>query len=127
MKEETPLKQIAAVAAKVSKNKEIVLHKPKSLKNVLKKTSLQDVFPKEIAVSSQTAPDQTTTKFLQAKSTTSAKLAQAKTKKEYKKLMAEMLSSLDSESEDESSASSIKTVNLADDTTSVTITRSKKK
>ncbi|MFQ6623740.1 hypothetical protein Gotur_003741 [Gossypium turneri] len=73
------------------------------------------------------APDQTTTKFLQAKSTTSAKLAQAKTKKEYKKLMAEMLSSLDSESEDESSASSIKTVNLADDTTSVTITRSKKK
>ncbi|MFQ6655999.1 hypothetical protein Gotur_026288 [Gossypium turneri] len=32
--------------------------------------------------------------------------------------MAEMLSSLDSESEDESSASSIKTVDLADDTTS---------
>ncbi|MFQ6623737.1 hypothetical protein Gotur_003741 [Gossypium turneri] len=130
MKEETPLKQIAAVAAKVSKNKEIVLHKPKSLKNVLKKTSLQDVFPKEIAnprLCKSAAPDQTTTKFLQAKSTTSAKLAQAKTKKEYKKLMAEMLSSLDSESEDESSASSIKTVNLADDTTSVTITRSKKK
>ncbi|MFQ6655990.1 hypothetical protein Gotur_026288 [Gossypium turneri] len=49
------------------------------------------------------------------------------TKKEYKKLMAEMLSSLDSESEDESSASSIKTVDLADDTTSVTTTRSKKK
>ncbi|MFQ6640307.1 hypothetical protein Gotur_016242 [Gossypium turneri] len=37
--------------------------------------------------------------------------------------MAEMLSSLDSESEDESSASSIKKVDLADDTTSVTITR----
>ncbi|MFQ6659007.1 hypothetical protein Gotur_028060 [Gossypium turneri] len=54
-------------------------------------------------------------------------LAQAKTKKEYKKLMAEMLSSLDSKSEDESSASSINKVNLADDTTSVTITRSKKK
>ncbi|MBA0763025.1 hypothetical protein Gotri_012554 [Gossypium trilobum] len=54
-------------------------------------------------------------------------LAQAKTKKEYKKLMAEMLISLDSKSEDESSASSIKTVDLADDTTSVTIIRSKKK
>ncbi|MFQ6645665.1 hypothetical protein Gotur_019758, partial [Gossypium turneri] len=52
MKEETPLKQIAAEAAKISKNKEIVLHKPKSLKNVLKETSPQDVFPKEIAVSS---------------------------------------------------------------------------
>ncbi|MFQ6654254.1 hypothetical protein Gotur_025326 [Gossypium turneri] len=54
-------------------------------------------------------------------------LAQAKTKKEYKKFMAEMLSSLDFKSEDESSASSIKTVDLADDTTSVTVTRSKKK
>ncbi|MFQ6661993.1 hypothetical protein Gotur_029975 [Gossypium turneri] len=125
MKEETPLKQIAAEASKISKNKEIVLHKPKSLKNVLKETSLQDVFPKEITVSSQTAtqkslqyfpnkyfekilvmeeefsekpphilnprlckfvaPDQTTTKFLQAKSTASAMLAQAKTKKEYQK------------------------------------------
>ncbi|MFQ6646398.1 hypothetical protein Gotur_019339, partial [Gossypium turneri] len=73
------------------------------------------------------APDQTTAKFLQAKSTASAMLAQANTKKEHKKLMPEMLSSLDSESEDESSASSIKTVNLADDATSVTITGSKKK
>ncbi|MFQ6660304.1 hypothetical protein Gotur_028887 [Gossypium turneri] len=74
------------------------------------------------------APDQTTTKFFQAKSTASAMLAQAKTKKEYKKLMAEMLSSLDSEFEDEkSSESSIKTVDLADDTTSVTITSTKKK
>ncbi|MBA0638435.1 hypothetical protein Godav_005398 [Gossypium davidsonii] len=55
-------------------------------------------------------------------------LAQAKTGKEYKKLMAEMRSSLDSESEDEkSSASSIKMVDLADDATSVTITRTKKK
>ncbi|MBA0683475.1 hypothetical protein Goari_025130 [Gossypium aridum] len=55
-------------------------------------------------------------------------LAQAKTKKEYIKLMFEMLNSLDSESKDEkSSASSIKTVDLADDTTSVTITRAKKK
>ncbi|MFQ6654713.1 hypothetical protein Gotur_025587, partial [Gossypium turneri] len=45
VREETPLKQIAAEAAKVSKNKEIVLHKPKSLKNVLKETSIQDVFP----------------------------------------------------------------------------------
>ncbi|MFQ6661936.1 hypothetical protein Gotur_029931 [Gossypium turneri] len=55
MKEETPLKQNTGEAAKISKNKEIVLHKPKVLKNVLKETSLQDAFPKEIAVSSQTA------------------------------------------------------------------------
>ncbi|MBA0688184.1 hypothetical protein Goari_005987 [Gossypium aridum] len=54
-------------------------------------------------------------------------LAQTKTKNEYKKLMVEMLSSMDSESEDEkSSASSIKTVDLADDTTSITITWTKK-
>ncbi|MBA0863902.1 hypothetical protein Goshw_027204, partial [Gossypium schwendimanii] len=54
-------------------------------------------------------------------------LAQTKTNNEYKKLMVVMLSSMDSESEDEkSSASSIKTVDLADDTTSVTITRTKK-
>ncbi|MBA0574157.1 hypothetical protein Golob_001389, partial [Gossypium lobatum] len=73
-------------------------------------------------------PDRTTAKFLQAKSTASAILAQAKTKKEYKKLMAEMFSSMDFESEDEkSSTSSIKTVDLADNTTSVTITRIKKK
>ncbi|MFQ6643864.1 hypothetical protein Gotur_017669 [Gossypium turneri] len=168
MKEETPLKQIATEAAKISKNIEIFLHKPKSLKNVLKETSLQDVFPKDIAVSPQTgtqkssqyfsnkyfekilvieeqfsekhphilnprlcksvAPNHTIAKFLQAKSIATAMLAQAKTKKEYKKLMAEMLSSLDSESEDEkSSASLIKTVDLADDTTSVTFTRTKKK
>ncbi|MFQ6650189.1 hypothetical protein Gotur_023329 [Gossypium turneri] len=50
------------------------------------------------------------------------------TKKEYKKLMAKRLRSLDSKSEDEkSSRSSIKTVDLADDTTSVTITRTKNK
>ncbi|MBA0756010.1 hypothetical protein Gogos_022414 [Gossypium gossypioides] len=55
-------------------------------------------------------------------------LAQPKTKKEYKKLVAEMLSSMDSESEDEkSSVSSIKTMDLANDTNSVTITRTKKK
>ncbi|MFQ6655994.1 hypothetical protein Gotur_026288 [Gossypium turneri] len=84
-------------------------------------------FHYSLATTRLNAPDQTIVKFLQAKSTTSAMLAQAKTKKEYKKLMAEMLSSLDSESEDESSASSIKTVDLADDTTSVTTTRSKKK
>ncbi|MBA0717154.1 hypothetical protein Golax_004991 [Gossypium laxum] len=54
-------------------------------------------------------------------------LAQTKTKNEYKKLIVEMLSSMDSEFEDEkSSASSIKTVDLADNTTSVTITRTKK-
>ncbi|MFQ6652069.1 hypothetical protein Gotur_024108, partial [Gossypium turneri] len=52
MKDETPLKQIAIEAANISKNKEIVLHKPKSLKNVLKDASLQNIFPKEIAVSS---------------------------------------------------------------------------
>ncbi|MFQ6624500.1 hypothetical protein Gotur_003868 [Gossypium turneri] len=131
MKEETPLKQITAEVAKISKNKEIVLYKPKSLKNVLKETSLQDVFPKEIVnprLCKSAAPDQTTTKFLQAKSTASAMLAQAKTKKEYKKLMAEMLRSLDSKSEDEkSSASSIKMVDLADDTTLVTIIKTKKK
>ncbi|MFQ6650815.1 hypothetical protein Gotur_023017 [Gossypium turneri] len=128
MKKETPLKQIAGEVAKISKNKKIVLQKLKSLKNILKETFLQDVFLKEIAVALQTAPDRTTAKFLQAKSTTSAILAQTKTKKEYKKLMAEMFSSMDFESEDENSlTSSIKTVDLADDTTSVTITRIKKK
>ncbi|MFQ6645788.1 hypothetical protein Gotur_019669 [Gossypium turneri] len=81
-----------------------------------------------VQTGSSAAPDQTIAKFLQAKSTVSAMLDQAKTKKEYKKLMAEMLSSLDFEFEDEkSSASSIKMVDLADDTTSVTITRTKKK
>ncbi|MBA0573538.1 hypothetical protein Golob_000808 [Gossypium lobatum] len=61
-------------------------------------------------------PNQTTTKFLQAKSTASVMLAQAKTMKEYKKLIAVLLSSIDSGSEDEkSSTSSIKTVDLADD------------
>ncbi|MBA0632403.1 hypothetical protein Godav_001149 [Gossypium davidsonii] len=46
MKKETPLKQIASEATKISKNKEIVLQKQNSLKNILKETSLQDVFPK---------------------------------------------------------------------------------
>ncbi|MBA0795691.1 hypothetical protein Gohar_006535 [Gossypium harknessii] len=55
-------------------------------------------------------------------------LAQAKTKKEYKKIMAEMLSSLDFEFENEKSlAYSIKTVDLTDNTTSVTITKTKKR
>ncbi|MBA0856438.1 hypothetical protein Goshw_028410 [Gossypium schwendimanii] len=55
-------------------------------------------------------------------------LAQAKTKKEYKKLMAEMLNSMDSSSKDEKlTTSSIKTMDLANDTTLVTITRTKKK
>ncbi|MFQ6623827.1 hypothetical protein Gotur_003505 [Gossypium turneri] len=63
MKEETPLRQIAAEATKVSKNKEIILHKPKSLKNVLKEISLQVVFPKEIAVSSQTATQKSSQYF----------------------------------------------------------------
>ncbi|MFQ6630122.1 hypothetical protein Gotur_007210, partial [Gossypium turneri] len=88
---------------------------------------LDNFFNKNSRLNKSAALDQTTAKFLQAKSTASAMLAQAKTEKEYKKLMVEMLSSLDSESEDESSTSSIKTVNLADDTTLVTITRSKKK
>ncbi|MBA0709481.1 hypothetical protein Golax_024512, partial [Gossypium laxum] len=62
--------------------------------------------------------DQATTKFLHAISTTSAMLAQAKSKEEYKKLMAEMLSSMDSRSEDEkSSTSSIKIRDFAYDTT----------
>ncbi|MBA0637483.1 hypothetical protein Godav_022316 [Gossypium davidsonii] len=44
-------------------------------------------------------------------------LAQDNTKKEYKKIMAEMLSSMDSESQDEkSSTSSIKIVDLANET-----------
>ncbi|MFQ6630806.1 hypothetical protein Gotur_009924 [Gossypium turneri] len=37
MTEETPLKQIAPKAAKILKNKEIVLHKPKSLKKCFKR------------------------------------------------------------------------------------------
>ncbi|MBA0771806.1 hypothetical protein Gotri_007278, partial [Gossypium trilobum] len=88
---------------------------------------LDNFFNKNPRLCKSAAPDQTTGKFLQAKSTASAMLAQAKTKKEYKKLMAEMLNSMDSKSEDaKSSASSIKTVDLAENTTSVTITRTKK-
>ncbi|MBA0637210.1 hypothetical protein Godav_022212, partial [Gossypium davidsonii] len=88
---------------------------------------LDNFLNKNLRLCKSAAPDQNTAKFLQAKSTASAMLAQAKTKKKYKKLMAEMLSSLDSESEDEkSSASSIKTVDLADDPTSVTFTRPRK-
>ncbi|MFQ6643865.1 hypothetical protein Gotur_017669 [Gossypium turneri] len=89
---------------------------------------LDNFFKKNPRLCKSVAPNHTIAKFLQAKSIATAMLAQAKTKKEYKKLMAEMLSSLDSESEDEkSSASLIKTVDLADDTTSVTFTRTKKK
>ncbi|MFQ6666920.1 hypothetical protein Gotur_033116 [Gossypium turneri] len=59
------------------------------------------------------APDQTIAKFLQAKPTINAMLAQAKTNKEYKKVIPEMLNSIDSEPEDEKSlASSIKTMDL---------------
>ncbi|MBA0816795.1 hypothetical protein Gohar_001418, partial [Gossypium harknessii] len=51
-------------------------------------------------------------------------LTQAKTKKEYKQLMDEMLNSMGFDLEDEkSSTSSIKTVDLADDTTTITITK----
>ncbi|MBA0871215.1 hypothetical protein Goshw_022781, partial [Gossypium schwendimanii] len=89
---------------------------------------LDNFFNKNPRLCKFVVPDQTATKFLQAKSTASTMLAQAKTKKEYQKLIAEMLNSLDFESEDEKSlVSSIKTVDLADDTTSVTITRTKKK
>ncbi|MBA0845277.1 hypothetical protein Goarm_023045, partial [Gossypium armourianum] len=89
---------------------------------------LDNFFNKNPRLCKSAAPDQTTAEFFQANSTASAMLAQAKTRKEYKKLMAEMHSSLDSESKDEkSSASSIKMVDLVDDTTSVTITRTKKK
>ncbi|MFQ6661932.1 hypothetical protein Gotur_029931, partial [Gossypium turneri] len=67
----------------------------------------------ETPLKQNTAPDQTTAKFLQAKSIASVMLAQAKTKKEYKKLIAEMLCSMDFEFEDkESSVSSIKKVDL---------------
>ncbi|KAH1031341.1 hypothetical protein J1N35_043515, partial [Gossypium stocksii] len=48
-----------------------------------------------------TTLNQTTVEFLQAKLNVNAVLAQTKTKKEYKKLMAEMLSSMDFESEGE--------------------------
>ncbi|MFQ6625785.1 hypothetical protein Gotur_005566 [Gossypium turneri] len=89
---------------------------------------LDNFFNKNPRLCKSAAPDQTTAKFLQAKSTASAMLAQAKTKKEYKKIMAEMLSSLDFEFENEKSlAYSIKTVDLTDNTTSVTITKTKKR
>ncbi|KAH1129233.1 hypothetical protein J1N35_000611 [Gossypium stocksii] len=89
---------------------------------------LDNFFNKNPRLRESTAPDQTTTKFLQAKLTASTMLAQATTKKEYNKLMAGMLNSMDSKSEDEkSSVSSIKTMDLASDTTSITIIRTKKK
>ncbi|MBA0854375.1 hypothetical protein Goshw_029673 [Gossypium schwendimanii] len=51
-------------------------------------------------------------------------LAQSKTKKEYKKLMVEMVNLMDSGSEDEkSSTSSIKTVDFAYNTTSRLLAR----
>ncbi|MBA0676281.1 hypothetical protein Goari_017771, partial [Gossypium aridum] len=72
-------------------------------------------------------PYQTTAKFLQTKSTASAMLPQAKTKKEYKKLMAKIFSLMNYGSEDKKSlVSSIKTVDLVDDITLVTITKIKK-
>ncbi|MFQ6643867.1 hypothetical protein Gotur_017669, partial [Gossypium turneri] len=61
---------------------------------------LDNFFKKNPRLCKSVAPNHTIAKFLQAKSIATAMLAQAKTKKEYKKLMAEMLSSLDSESED---------------------------
>ncbi|MFQ6650191.1 hypothetical protein Gotur_023329, partial [Gossypium turneri] len=61
---------------------------------------LDNFFNKNPRLCKSAAPNQTTVKFLQAKSTASAMLAQTKTKKEYKKLMAKRLRSLDSKSED---------------------------
>ncbi|MBA0778109.1 hypothetical protein Gotri_006023, partial [Gossypium trilobum] len=88
---------------------------------------LDNFFNKNLRLCNSTALDQTTVKFLQAKSTASTLLVRAKTKKECKKLIAKMLNSMDSRSEDEKcSVSSIKTVDLADDTTSITITRTRK-
>ncbi|MBA0783152.1 hypothetical protein Gotri_000919, partial [Gossypium trilobum] len=85
------------------------------MKNMIQKY-LGNFFNKNLRLCMSATPDQTTTKFLQAKSTASAMLAQAKTMNEYKKLIAELLSSIDSGSEDEkSSTSSIKIVDLADD------------
>ncbi|MBA0823134.1 hypothetical protein Goarm_019885, partial [Gossypium armourianum] len=79
---------------------------------------LDNFFNKNPRLCNSMVPYQTTAKFLQAKSTASAMLPQAKTKKEYKKLMAEMLSSMNYGSEDKKSlASSIKTVDLVDDIT----------
>ncbi|MBA0626576.1 hypothetical protein Godav_004226 [Gossypium davidsonii] len=62
-------------------------------KNMIQKY-LDNFFNKNPILCKSAAPDQTTAKCLQAKSTASAMLAQAKTKKEYKKFMAEMLNSL---------------------------------
>ncbi|MBA0784385.1 hypothetical protein Gotri_006879, partial [Gossypium trilobum] len=45
---------------------------------------LDNFFNKNLRLCKSVAPDQTIAKFLQAKSTTSGMLAQAKTKKEYK-------------------------------------------
>ncbi|MBA0736988.1 hypothetical protein Gogos_010471, partial [Gossypium gossypioides] len=80
---------------------------------------LNNFFYKNLRLCKPVSLDQALTKFLQAISTTSAMLAQAKTKEEYKKLMAEMLSSMDSRSKDEkSSTSSIKIGDFAYDTSS---------
>ncbi|MBA0753944.1 hypothetical protein Gogos_021973, partial [Gossypium gossypioides] len=80
---------------------------------------LDNFFNKNPRLCKYAVLNQITTKFIQAKSTASAMLAQAKTKKEYKKLMAEMLNSMDSSSKDEKfTTSSIKTMDLTDDTTS---------
>ncbi|KAH1038350.1 hypothetical protein J1N35_040093, partial [Gossypium stocksii] len=62
------------------------------------------------------------------KSNGNAMLFQAKTKKEYKKIMVEMLSSMDFESEDEdekSLMSLIKIIDFADHTTFVIITKTR--
>ncbi|MBA0777937.1 hypothetical protein Gotri_005884 [Gossypium trilobum] len=63
------------------------------MKNMIKKY-LDNFFNKNPILCKSAAPDQTIEKFLQAKSTANAMLAQAKTKKEYKQFMAKMLSSL---------------------------------
>lgn len=53
MKDGNPLQKIAAEAVQISKNREIVLHKPKSLANISKQDSLQEIFPKHSQDSTQ--------------------------------------------------------------------------
>ncbi|MBA0870875.1 hypothetical protein Goshw_018191, partial [Gossypium schwendimanii] len=67
---------------------------------------LDDFFKKNPRLCKSVAPDQTTSMFLQAKSNVSTLLTLAKTKKEYKKLMAEVLHSIDFDSENEKSSTS---------------------
>ncbi|MBA0751706.1 hypothetical protein Gogos_000612, partial [Gossypium gossypioides] len=64
-------------------------------------------FNKNPRLCKSTILNQTAAEFLQAKSNVNAVLAQTNTKKEYKKLMATVLSSMDSESEGEEDEKSL--------------------